>query len=93
MCLSDSNLELVFAVKIDDATCFALLHDQTHGALLVHGELLITRFTRDGHILWQAGGADVFTGDAEIVGQTFKVSDFNGRKYVFNLETGAEETA
>lgn len=78
---------------MDDATCFALLHVQTHGALLVHGELLITRFTRDGHILWQAGGADVFTGDAEIVGQTFKVSDFNGRKYVFNLETGAEETA
>ena len=91
VCLMGPELKVTFAEKMDDATCFGLLYDKTEEALVVHGELSMTRFAPNGQILWQAGGADVFTGESEISDRTLKVSDFNGRKYVFNLETGIEE--
>lgn len=66
---------------IDSATCFGVYYSKAHGALISHGELLISRFTPEGSILWQSGGRDFFTGEFNLLEDCIQAVDFEGREY------------
>jgi len=87
------SLELNWATQTDDATCFGVYKSSNHKCLLSHGELLITRVTLGGKIVWQAGGADIFTGGFRLDGDVIHVTDFCDRNYALDIETGREITA
>lgn len=81
------NLDLVWATQSDSATCFGV-HPIAHTTdFISHGELEISRLDRDGKIIWQNGGRDIFTGSLH-VGNKVEVYDFDDRRYVFDLATG-----
>ena len=84
------KLELHWATQTDDATCFGVYESSSHDCLLSHGELLIARLTHDGTIVWQAGGADIFTNGFKLDGDVIRVTDFYDRDYVIDVETGRE---
>jgi len=70
-CLSIPDLSLLWHTKSDQATCFEIFKHQD--SYIVHGELNITRLDRDGRIIWQRSGADIFT---TLDGRdTFKLTD------------------
>ena len=84
------SLKLNWATQTDDATCFGVYESPTRDCLLSHGELLIARITHRGTIVWQAGGADIFTNGFQLDGDVIHVTDFNDRGYTFDIETGRE---
>lgn len=45
-------------VIADSATCFEIFSIQ--GGYIVHGELQITKLDKNGIIIWQTSGADIF---------------------------------
>jgi len=89
-CLSIPQLNLLWSTKADFATCFQIFSLGTD--YIVHGELEITRLGKDGNIIWQRGGADIFTTinfneDNFSVGNGFiLVTDWGNRKYIFDFD-------
>ena len=69
---------------VDWATCFSIHKYQD--TFITHGETSISRLNRDGKILWQHGGADIFVtlyeGTPFEMHDTYiSLTDFNGSKY------------
>lgn len=87
-CLSIPSLELLWRCKGDDATCFEIFkHNDSY---IVHGELEISRINRNGNIMWQRSGADIFTTpeglDTFIITKDYILAtDWEYRKYKFNF--------
>lgn len=66
ICCSDTvfkltipDLNLEWKTVADPMTCFEI--DYLDKDYIVHGELLITRLDKDGKIIWQNGGRDIWT--------------------------------
>src|SRR4051794_33603776 len=57
-CLSVPELVLLWRTQADPATCFEIYKYQD--SYIVHGELEISRLDKDGKIIWQNSGADIF---------------------------------
>ncbi len=87
-CLELPQLALVWSVEGDGATVFGVHATPRGDALIVHGELLVSRMTLSGEIVWSAGGADIFTGELVVKDNHVHVSDFEDREYRFDLLTG-----
>jgi len=87
------SLKLKWATQTDDATCFGVYDSPSNGCLFSHGELLIARVTYDGTIVWQSGGADIFTNGFQLDENVVRVVDFYDRQYVLDAETGRERAA
>jgi hypothetical protein len=88
-CLALPNLDLVWATKTDSATCFGV-HPIPHTTdFISHGELEISRLNRDGKILWQNSGRDIFTGSIR-VDDKVEVYDFEDHPCIFDLATGVQ---
>ena len=79
-----------WALSVDTATCFGVYYSIERDALLSHGELEITRFTRDGHVMWSSSGADIFTEGFDLKPDWVEAIDFNGKNYHFDYDTGDE---
>ena len=86
-CLAIPTLTLLWQTKADQATCFEIF--KYNDSYIVHGELEISRLDKDGNILWQQGGADIFT--TINGGQGFQLTehqiiatDFENRVYTFD---------
>jgi hypothetical protein len=88
VCMQLQPFEFKWALSVDAATCFGIYHHRPTDALISHGELDITRFTENGAIVWQAGGADIFTGNFCLESSSVKVVDFNGDEYCFRITDG-----
>ena len=58
-CLSIPELKLLWLTKADQASCFEIYKYQDN--YIVHGEFEISRLNKDGKIVWQQTGADIFT--------------------------------
>jgi hypothetical protein len=58
-CLSIPELKLLWRTKADQATCFQIYKYKDN--YIVHGEFEISRLDKDGKIVWQKSGADIFT--------------------------------
>jgi hypothetical protein len=86
--LSVPDLAVSWSQQVDHATCFGVLVTPDGASLISHGELEISRVDLSGRILWQSGGADIFTGELKLSDRVVHVDDFEGRSYSFDIETG-----
>jgi hypothetical protein len=88
-CLSIPDLNLLWQTQADDATCFEIFKYQED--FIIHGELSISRLDKNGKILWQQWGEDIFTTeegkeDFAITENYIFAMDWNHKKYKFNFE-------
>lgn len=83
--LSLPHLELNWKVQADTATCFGMYPLEQD--FIIHGELEISRISKDGTILWKVSGADIFTtlegntNDFYITDNFIFATDWNHQKY------------
>jgi hypothetical protein len=87
------SLKLKWAIQTDDAACFGVYDSASNGCLFSHGELLIARVTYDGTVVWQSGGADLFTNGFQLDETVVRVVDFYDRQYILDAKTGRERAA
>ena len=88
-CLSIPDLTLLWRTQADQATCFEIFKYQD--SYIVHGELEISRLDKDGKILWQQSGADIFTTidgkqGFELTDKYIIATDFENRVYKFDYD-------
>ena len=86
-CLSVPDLTLLWRTQADQACCFEIFKYQDD--YIVHGELEISRLDKEGKILWQQSGADIFTTlsgeqDFELTTEFIIATDFDNRVYKFD---------
>lgn len=86
--LAVPSLEVRWITDLDDACLFGLMEVGGDGAVLVHGEVTITRLGMDGGIQWQRAGWDIFTGGCRIEGHEVEAVDWNGAVYRWRLSDG-----
>ncbi|WP_211300824.1 PQQ-binding-like beta-propeller repeat protein [Spirosoma oryzae] len=90
-CLAVPDLTLLWQTKADTITCFGVFAHEND--LIVHGELSISRLTKEGAIIWQFSASDIFvsltsTINFRIEGRTIYVIDWDGIMYEVDAETG-----
>lgn len=83
-CLSIPDLDLIWQIKVDDATCFQVY--KLNEDFLTYGEIYVSRIDKDGKIKWQFGGADIFVSidnsvPFQINNDHLLLTDFCGTKY------------
>jgi hypothetical protein len=88
-CLSIPALTLLWRTNPDDFTCFEIFKYQDD--YIVHGETQISRISKNGEILWQQSGADIFvalsgTDDFTLTEEFIIVKDFENRIYKFGYD-------
>ena len=88
-CLSIPALELLWRTQADMVTCFQIF--QYQDSYIVHGELGISRLAKDGKLVWQQSGADIFvTNDGaeaiELTAGFILATDWENRKYKFDYD-------
>jgi hypothetical protein len=88
VCLSLPSLEIKWHQKIDDATCFGLYVSPDGMGLLVHGELIISKVTFSGGLIWSTSGKDIFTEGFSVNGDYIKAVDFNNERYRIEIANG-----
>ena len=77
-----------WTLKTDEATCFGVYYDRKHDALISHGELAISRFSKDGQIVWSESGADIFFEGFSLQPEHIETIDFDHRVYHFDYLMG-----
>lgn len=87
-CLSIPDLNLLWRTQADQAVCFEIY--KYKDSYIVHGELEISRLNKEGKVLWQRSGADIFTTldgkDSFLVTDDYILAtDWENRKYKFDL--------
>ena len=88
-CLSSPELNLLWKTKADEITCFEIFKKDNF--YIVHGEMEISKLDENGKILWQRGGADIFTtisgkDDFEINEKYIIATDWENRTYKFDFD-------
>ncbi len=88
-CLSIPDLKLLWRTKADQATCFEIYKYQD--SYIIHGEFEISRLDKNGKIVWQQSGADIFTTidgkqDFELTDEFIVAVDFENRVYKFDYD-------
>lgn len=83
-CLSIPNLSLLWCTESDLITCFEIYNYLDN--YIIHGELSISRLDKNGEIVWQVGGKDIFTtldseNDFELFENYIIATDFDYNKY------------
>ena len=84
-CILLPTLELLWHTQVDMATCFQIVPYQED--YITHGEVEIVRLNKQGEILWQFSGKDIFVSPIERI-PAFKTTpqgidlvDFNYEEY------------
>ena len=84
--LSLTDLDLNWFKEVDFATAFGIY--KMNEDFIVHGELSITRINKDGKIIWQQSGSDIFVLPCDfpidnfyIKGNMIFVQSWDERKY------------
>ncbi len=88
-CLSIPNLTLLWRTQADQACCFEIYRYQD--SYIVHGEFEISRLDKNGRVIWQRSGSDIFTTvsgkDDFKLKETFIIAtDFVDRIYKFDYD-------
>lgn len=89
VCLNLATGATEWSRRVDPATCFGVYWDSFHEALIIHGELQISRLSLTGDEIWSAGGADIFSEGFRCLRNGIQVIDFNQSVYLFDYRTGA----
>jgi len=90
VCLRVPDLGVVWHVQGDLASCFGLYLTPDEQHFIVHGECEISKFTLEGHRVWEFSGRDIFTGPFAVGKQLVDVVDFCKHRYRIDIESGAE---
>jgi hypothetical protein len=91
VCLAVPSFHVRWHREADPATSVGVHLSPDDGAVVVHGELEISKWSQDGRRIWSFGGADIFAGALSIVGGTVLATDFEGRAYRIDLGSGNGE--
>ena len=88
-CLSFPELSLIWKTKADEISCFEVFKRENF--YIIHGEILISKLDENGKILWQKGGAEIFTSISaenifELNEKHIVVNDWENRIYKFDYE-------
>jgi outer membrane protein assembly factor BamB len=88
-CFSIPALDLVWNVKADQATCFNIVKNEDN--YIIHGELQISKINKEGQILWEFSGSDIFVslkGNEEFIIENdgILLEDFEGTKYKIDFD-------
>ena len=86
--LAVPSLEVRWITDVDDACVIGLMEIGEDDAVLVHGEIAITRLGMDGRIRWRRAGWDIFTGGCRIEGGEVVAVDWNESVYRWRLPDG-----
>ena len=84
-CLLLPTLELLWHTQVDMATCFEIVPYQDD--YITHGEVEISRLNKQGEILWQFSGKDIFVSPTErtpsftLTPKGIHLIDFNYHEY------------
>ena len=84
-CVLLPTLELLWHTQVDMATCFEIVPYQDD--YITHGEVEIVRLNKQGEILWQFSGKDIFVSPIErtpafkTTSQGIDLVDFNYEEY------------
>ena len=86
--LAFPSLKLNWKTEVDRSTAFQIFSID-HG-FIIHGELDITRIDKEGNIIWQRSGSDIFVTESGVDDFIFednciKATSWDNRKYKFNL--------
>jgi len=92
-CLAFPALDLNWVTKADQATCFGIFEHRD--GYILHGELEISRLDKDGRIIWQFSGPDIFTtltgrDDFQLNGDVIEASTWDGTTFRIDAQTGQE---
>ena len=87
--ISLDTFELKWKSEVDPDSAWHIY--QLEDDYLVHGELQISRITKDGDIKWQFRGDDIFfslegTEECKIENDSILLTDFEEKKYVLNFD-------
>lgn len=90
-CLAFPALDLIWVTEADQATCFGIYEHKD--GFIVHGELAISRLDKDGKILWQFSGPDIFTTLSgkdvfRLSGDVIEAETWDGSKFRIDAQTG-----
>ena len=89
-CILLPTLELLWHTQVDMATCFEIVPYQED--YITHGEVEIVRLNKQGEILWQFSGKDIFVSPSErtpafkMTPQGIDLIDFNYEEYHIDYE-------
>ena len=89
-CLLLPSLELLWHTQVDMATCFEIVPYQDD--YITHGEVEISRLNRQGEILWQFSGKDIFVSPIErmpsftLTPKGIELIDFNYESYFIDYQ-------
>ncbi|CAM3963546.1 Glutamine cyclotransferase [Flavobacterium branchiophilum] len=87
--LTIPHLDLEWKTISDSATCFGIHYLEKD--YVVHGELEITRLDKDGKIVWQKGGRDIWTtaegiDDLAVYDDYILATDWEYNRYKFDFD-------
>lgn len=87
-CLSLPDLDLKWKIQIDPITCFQIF--KLKDDYIVHGETQVTKLNKNGKIIWQFEGTDIFV---SLDDESFRIdndgillTDFSNRKYKIDFD-------
>ena len=89
-CLLLPSLTLLWHTQVDMATCFEITPYQED--YITHGEVEISRLNRQGEILWQFSGKDIFVSPIErtpsftLTPEGIELVDFNYESYFIDYD-------
>ena len=88
-CLTIPQLNLNWLTEADPITCFSI--HEYKGTYISHGEISICRIDRQGSILWQYGGKDIFLkleeDDCFVMNEnSITLKDFSGAVYEIDYD-------
>ncbi len=88
-CITIPELTLKWKTRADDATCFEVFKYQDD--YIVHGEMEISRVDKNGVIVWQRSGADIYTtptgkDDFKVTDDFIIATDWNYQQYKFAFD-------
>ena len=88
-CLEIPTLNLFWKTKVDFATAFEIY--KVDDSYIIHGELEISRIDKNGQIIWNNSGGDIFTtpegtNTFEITENYIKALDWNKNVYMWDFD-------
>ncbi len=89
-CILLPTLELLWHTQVDMATCFQIVAYQDD--YITHGEVEIVRLNKQGEILWQFSGKDIFVSPIErtpsftLTREGIELVDFNYESYFIDYD-------
>lgn len=87
-CIDVETGDLLWHVESDMATCFELYVVPQPPAIIVHGELSVSKLWPDGKVAWEVGGRDIFTGPFEVREDAVVATDWDEGRYTIRIADG-----